>query len=120
MRIRREFRFEASHQLPRHPGVCSRLHGHSYRMTVEVEGPVDPETGMVLDFDELDRLVRGEVLFQIDHRHWNDVLENPTAEGIALWLWRRLRPHLPGLVRLELVEMDGASVVYQGEHEEGA
>lgn len=120
MKIRREFRFESSHQLPRHPGACARLHGHSYRLTVEVEGPVDAESGMVLDFDELDRLINSHLLAQVDHRHLNDLLENPTAEWIAIWIWRRLKPRLPGLARLELKEMEGAWVVYQGEHEEGA
>lgn len=120
MILRREYRFEASHVLPRHPGRCSRLHGHSYRLIVTLSGPIEPQQGMVLDFEDLDAIVRDEVLERLDHRHLNDLLENPTAEWIAVWIWRALRPGLPGLESVELFEVEGASVVYSGEHEEGA
>ncbi|MBP7146741.1 MAG: 6-carboxytetrahydropterin synthase QueD [Acidobacteria bacterium] len=118
MKIRREYRFEASHVLPRHPGACRRLHGHSYRFIVELQGPIDPGQGMVLDFGDLDGIVRAEVLERVDHRHWNDILENPTAEWIAVWIWRQLAPRVPGLASIELFEIEGASVLYAGEHED--
>lgn len=120
MIVRREYRFEASHQLPRHPGRCRRLHGHSYRFVVDVEGPIEPEQGMVVDFGDLDRIVAEHALSRLDHHHLNEFIENPTAEWIAVWIWRTLTPHLPGLRRLELFEMDGASVVYRGEDPGGA
>jgi 6-pyruvoyltetrahydropterin/6-carboxytetrahydropterin synthase len=47
------------------------------------------------------------------------VIENPTAEWIAIWIWRQLRPALEGLVSVELFEVEGASAVYRGEHERG-
>lgn len=115
MIIRREYRFEASHQLTRHPGRCQRLHGHSYRFLVDVEGPIERDQEMVLDFEDLDRIVGEEVLARLDHYHLNDVIDYPTAEWIAVWIWRALAPRLPGLRRVELFEMDGASVIYRGE-----
>lgn len=118
MILRREYRFEASHILPRHPGRCQRLHGHSYRFVVEIEGPIDPEQGMVLDFGELDQLVARLVLRRVDHCHLNDLLENPTAEWITVWIWRALKPDAPGLRSVELFEIDGASCLYRGEREE--
>ncbi|RMG43876.1 MAG: 6-carboxytetrahydropterin synthase QueD [Acidobacteria bacterium] len=120
MLLRRTYGFEASHVLPRHPGRCRNLHGHSYRFTVEVEGEIDPEQGMVIDFGELDAVVTERVLKRLDHAHLNDVLENPTAEWIAVHLWRELRPALPGLRAVELYETEGAAVVYRGELEGGA
>lgn len=118
MILRREYRFEASHVLPRHPGKCQRLHGHSYRFLVEIEGPIEPDQGMVLDFGDLDALVDGAVLAKCDHYHLNDFIPNPTAEWIAVWIWRALAPALPGLRAVELFEVEGASCLYRGEHEE--
>jgi 6-pyruvoyltetrahydropterin/6-carboxytetrahydropterin synthase len=117
MITRREFRFEASHILPDHPGKCRFLHGHSYRFRVSIDTPVRRETGMTLDFDEIDRSVTTAVLDVLDHHHLNDVLPNPTAELIAVWIWEALRDELPGLVEIELWEIEDCSVVYRGEKE---
>ena len=50
MIVRRSFDFEAAHQLPHHPGKCRELHGHSYRLVVSVNRPVDGHSGMAIDF----------------------------------------------------------------------
>lgn len=114
MRVRRTFTFEAAHSLPRHHGRCRGLHGHSYALTVTVEGDVEPESGMVLDFDDLGMTVGRVVLDRLDHRCLNDLVENPTAENLAAWIWGRLRESLPGLVEVELAETRDCSVVYRG------
>lgn len=67
--ISKEFRFEASHVLPLHPGACSRLHGHSWVLKVTVDGEVDRETGFVVDFGELRACVMGNVIDLVDHQH---------------------------------------------------
>lgn len=56
MKVAKRFRWEAAHRLPWHEGQCRNLHGHSYRMFVELEGPVSPK-GMVMDFQEIKRMV---------------------------------------------------------------
>ncbi len=56
MKIAKQFRWEAAHRLPRHEGPCRNLHGHSYRMTVELEGDPDAH-GMLMDFQHLKRLL---------------------------------------------------------------
>ena len=114
MKVRRRFGFEAAHRLPRHPGKCRELHGHSYVLTVTVERPVDEASGMVLDFAELGDVVRREVVAQVDHRCLNDLLENPTAERMAEWAWERLVGVLPGLDEVELHETRDCSVVHRG------
>lgn len=114
MLIRKQFAFEAAHVLPYHQGKCSRLHGHSYRLDVSVDGPLQsegPATGMVVDFDELARVVRTSVIDALDHRHLNDTIDNPTSENIAVWIWRRLAPQLPGLCELTLWETATACAV---------
>lgn len=67
--IFKTFSFEASHVLPKHPGHCSRLHGHSWKLTVGVSGPVDPETGFVVDYGLLSETVKAHVIMRVDHQH---------------------------------------------------
>jgi 6-pyruvoyltetrahydropterin/6-carboxytetrahydropterin synthase len=112
-----EFRFEASHQLRRDDwsdaendavfGNCARLHGHSYRLVVTLRGPIDPATGMVLNFRDLKRLVRERVVNRLDHQHLNEVVGGlTTAENLLYWIADQLLGSLPTdlLARLELWE----------------
>ena len=115
MRVRRRFDFEAAHVLPNHPGKCSRLHGHSYALHVTVNRPVDPASGLAIDFSELKAIVRREVVDLLDHRYVNDLIENPSAENMSVWIWGRLITALPGLEEIELHETRNCSVVYRGE-----
>lgn len=114
MQIRKHFRFEAAHALPQHPGKCARMHGHSYRLEVAIAGPIrrdGPARGMVEDFDALEAIVTSEIVDSLDHRTLNDLIENPTAEEILLWIWRRLEPALPSLDELVLWETATACAV---------
>jgi 6-pyruvoyltetrahydropterin/6-carboxytetrahydropterin synthase len=114
MRIHKQFHFEAAHVLPHHPGKCGRLHGHSYRLDVAVDGPLQtsgPAAGMVEDFDVIAGVVRREVVGVLDHSSLNDVLENPTSELTALWIWERLAKLLPGLSEVVLWETATACAV---------
>ena len=118
MQIRKQFAFEAAHVLPHHTGKCSRLHGHSYRLDVTIEGPLQddgPATGMVVDFDELSRIVRAGIIEPLDHRFLNDIIENPTSENLARWLWLRLKPELPALSSIVVKETCTSGCIYTGE-----
>lgn len=112
--MRRRFDFEAAHELPNHPGKCRQLHGHSYRLVVSVDRPVEPNSGMAIDFSDLKQVVRAEVVDRLDHRYLNDLIENPTAEVLARWIWERLSVPLDGLCEIELHETRNCSVVYRG------
>ncbi len=114
MRLEVEFTFAAAHRLPRYDGPCSRVHGHNYRFLVAVEGEVSPESGMIADFGEMKRIVGEQVLARVDHRSMNDVLENPTAENIARWIWESLEGRLAGLAEVRLYEIPDSCVVYRG------
>jgi 6-pyruvoyltetrahydropterin/6-carboxytetrahydropterin synthase len=90
------------------------MHGHSYRLEVVIVGPLQtrgPATGMVEDFDTIDRIARERVIDRIDHQTLNDLIENPTAENILLWIWKHLSPHLEGLEELVLWETPSACAV---------
>ncbi len=103
--IYKEFGFEAAHRLPsappEHPNA--RIHGHSFRVRVTIAGDPDPETGVILHFEEVEKAL-AEVKHQLDHRYLNDIegLEMPTLEQIAKWIWTRIEGRLPGLVEVRL------------------
>jgi len=65
MKIAKEFRWEMGHRLPEHFGKCKNIHGHSYKMIVELEGEVN-EKGLVLDFYDLENIVE-PIIDKLDH-----------------------------------------------------
>ncbi len=117
MKISQAFRFEAAHSLPGvAPGHrCRQLHGHSYRVELRLEGPVDPHTGFVADFFAIEKAFR-PLLAALDHRYLNDIegLENPTAENIAIWIWERVRKALPQLASVMVFETPDCWAEYDG------
>lgn len=111
-RITRAFSFDAAHQLPWHPGKCQRLHGHTYRLEVSVEGPVGTH-GIVWDFADLDALVSSQVIDRFDHRYLNDLMDNPTAELLATDIWKTLESSAPAglaIAHLKLWETADSAV----------
>ena len=104
MRIYKDFRFEAAHYLPGEiASINSRIHGHSFRARVTIDGRMDPSTGCVFHFGELTRAI-AEAREALDHRLLNEVegLATPTLEHIAVWLWNRLQNRVPGLAEIEV------------------
>jgi 6-pyruvoyltetrahydropterin/6-carboxytetrahydropterin synthase len=117
VRLTREFTFEAAHLLPKAPEghKCRRLHGHSFRVEVTVEGPVDPGTGWFLDYGDIKSAVN-PILDELDHRYLNEIpgLENATSELLCAWIWERLKPPLPSLARVVVHETCEARCEYEG------
>lgn len=117
MEIFKEFSIEAAHWLPNVPEghKCRRLHGHSFRIEICVEGPLDETLGWVMDFADLKEAFR-PIEDQLDHRCLNDVagLENPTSENLARWIWSRLKSELPALCRVTVRETCTTGCVYRG------
>jgi 6-pyruvoyltetrahydropterin/6-carboxytetrahydropterin synthase len=116
--IYKEFSIEAAHRLPHVPEghKCARLHGHSFHVTLYVEGPLDPQLGWVIDFADIKTAFR-PVFDRLDHRYLNEVpgLENPTSENVARWIWRELKPALPLLARIQIRETCTSGCQYRGE-----
>ena len=117
MQLFKKFTFDAAHFLPNVPEghKCREIHGHTYQLTVVLEGTPDANLGWVLDFADLKRAIE-PVIQQVDHKFLNQVpgLENPTCEYIAIWLWNQLKPVLPLLSKIELYETPTSGVVYDG------
>lgn len=91
MKIAKEFRWEMGHRLPNHDGQCRNVHGHSYRMVVEVEGEIDPETGMIIDFADISKKVKPLVaeldhcfLCQEDDQEVRDLLESMDMKRVYI------------------------------------
>jgi len=116
-RLTKEFFFEAAHTLPHVPEghPCHRMHGHSYRVEIAVEGPVDPQMGWVYDHSKISE-VMNPIVDSLDHRYLNEItgLENPTAEAICGWLWKRLEPICPGLSEIVIQETPRARCTFRG------
>ena len=116
MKIFKEFTFEAAHKLPLVPSdhKCFRLHGHSFRVRVYLDGPVN-EIGWVMDFSELKKIC-APFIKQLDHSYLNkiDGLENPTSENIAIWLWEKLKNSLQDLSSITVMETCNAGCEYSG------
>ena len=118
MRIYKEFRFEAAHFLPTAPvgSPNARVHGHSFRARVTIDGVPRADTGYVFHFDELAQTM-AEAQDALDHRLLNEVegLEAPTLERIAIWLWNHLQNRVPGLAEIEIArDSCGEGAVYNG------
>ena len=70
-------------------------YGHNYRLEVAVEGSIDPETSMIVNLTDLDRILKEEVDLPLDHKNLNRDVSDfaqvpPTAENLAAWVWKKL------------------------------
>ena len=104
MKVIKKFTFDAAHHLPNYNGKCKQLHGHTYHLEVIVEGTVNPDTGMIVDFSLLKHIVISKALDYLDHKLLNDVIPNPTAENTAVWIHDKISKHIGGVITLRLWE----------------
>jgi len=98
---------DSSHVIPNHPGKCARLHGHTYRFQVWISGPVDPNTGFLVDFFHVK-----EEIDSWDHRHLNDEVDFvPTAELLAAEMRRRILARVLAATHIDDARADEVGVV---------
>lgn len=117
MLIYKQFTFDSAHFLPNVPDghKCREMHGHTYHLTLYIEGTVLDQEGWVLDFGDIKALMK-PVLDTLDHHFLNNIpgLENPTAELLSVWIWNQVKRGLPALKRVELKETPTSGVIYEG------
>ncbi len=89
MLVTKVFTFDSAHALTQYHGKCERLHGHTYKLEVTVEGEVKDD-GMVMDFVQLKDVVKRDVIDKLDHQNLNDLFENPSSELLAKWIWEKV------------------------------
>jgi 6-pyruvoyltetrahydropterin/6-carboxytetrahydropterin synthase len=114
--LSKTYRIEAAHRLPMVDAghKCSRLHGHSFQVTLRIGGDVDPNRGWIIDFGEIDEAWK-PIHDAIDHRYLNEIpgLENPTSEILARWIFDRITLTRGRLVAVTIAETcDAACTVY--------
>ena len=114
----KEFEFDAAHNLVNYHGKCEKLHGHTYKLVVKLEGEPDEE-GMVFDFVELKNLVNEKIIKEFDHAYLNNIIPQPTAENIAIYTWNKLKAHInrdnSKLYEVQVWETKTSGIVYRGE-----
>ena len=114
--VRVSRQFDSAHFLRNYEGKCANLHGHTWTVIVYVKRPELDSIGISIDFQEvknaLDPLVR-----EVDHHLFNDFepfksQENPSAENIARWFFRRLKSQVPDVHSVEVYETPSSSITY--------
>lgn len=115
-RITKSFTFDAAHWLPEVPEghKCGRLHGHTYKVILGLEGELDARLGWVQDFGEVSWAFQ-PMLEAMDHHCLNEIegLENPTAEVMAVWIFENLKKRLPLLADVTVCETPTAEALYR-------
>ena len=114
--------FAAAHLLRDYPGECSRLHGHNWKVEVELIATALDEVGMGMDFKAIKAAAKA-IIARLDHHHLNEIPPfdeiNPTAENIAAYLYRELAHSLKGphtrIGAVTLWETERACVRYSEE-----
>lgn len=107
--ISKDFTFAAAHRIPDHPGKCRHLHGHNYKVRVQLTATELDELGMVIDFAHLKRMMK-EVTGRFDHRVLNEIppfdQQNPTAELVSEYVFHGIQERLEDdRVRVRRVEV---------------
>ena len=115
--------FASAHTLRDYPGACSRMHGHNWKVELEVVATQLDSIGMGVDFKVMKRAAR-EVGDELDHRYLNDLEPfkniNPTAENIAAYMYREISARLNSdrikVTAITLWETERACVRYSEEN----
>ena len=111
-------RFESARKLTKVPKEhpCSNLYGLAFKLEIHVEGNVNPETGFVIDFSEIENYFE-PLKKKLDHNYLNDIkgLENPTSEVLIEWIWNNLKPDIRNwITKLVLWENEVSRVEFSG------
>jgi len=107
-----KFDFAASHFLTDYHGKCENLHGHNYILIVSIKNALKKDV-MVINFKQIKKIVNKKVIEKLDHKHLNDIFENPSLENVTSWIWEQLKSELP-LKKLTLYENERCFCEFEG------
>ena len=103
--IEKDFQFEAAHYFGHDDAndLFKKIHGHSFKGTVRIEGNAQEEKGWIRDLWKIEQIIT-ETIAPLDHALLDEIegVEQPALEQIALWIFARLEPRLPGLSCVEV------------------
>lgn len=110
--VGKTFKFDAAHHLMNYEGACERTHGHTYKLEVKLYGPINRDTGMVIDYRNLKDIVNKYIIDTFDHTDINPTMDcNPTAENMVYFIWEKLEKEglVKGLAEITLWETETSS-----------
>ena len=120
MILTRKYSFQAARKLtkiePEH--ICANLHGHTFQVTIKIEGDLNPENDFVVDFFDFDKIFNTLIFDKLDHQYLNDIegLSSPTTENVAIWIWKHLIGSVLGmLIEVSVFENDLYGCTYKGD-----
>jgi 6-pyruvoyltetrahydropterin/6-carboxytetrahydropterin synthase len=141
IRVTKEFDFEMAHALWKYDGACRNIHGHSYKLYVTLLGvpnpdPGDPKFGMVIDFKDLKKMVKGPIVDYFDHslvvyrEAEGEILTTirqmyekvhvfdfqPTCENLVVFIVKSIRETLPAGIELQAVKLYETATSYAEWH----
>jgi len=106
--ITKRFEFETAHFLPDYKGKCALIHGHSFKLEIEISkcpSSYKNYSSFIMDFGDLKKIVNECIIEQLDHKFLNDMFEIPTCETLVLWIQKKLfLIFQEGLERIRLYE----------------
>ncbi|PIS20971.1 6-carboxytetrahydropterin synthase QueD [candidate division WWE3 bacterium CG08_land_8_20_14_0_20_43_13] len=116
--LTKEVYFSAAHKLNNYKGKCASLHGHTYKLQITVSGSIK-QSGMVVDFNEIHKIIENTVTCKLDHSYLNDFFKQPTAENMVIWIWNQIANACKGLEitleEIKLWETPTSFASYRGE-----
>ena len=117
-RILVENSFSAAHFIQKYKGPCGDLHGHTWKVQVEVKTTETNKLGISIDFKDL-KAITESVIKKLDHQHINQISpfdkQNPTAENLSKYIYFEIEKKLPGSIKMSGVtvwESDSTGVLY--------
>lgn len=113
--ITKIFEFAAAHHLPHHKGKCLNIHGHSYRLEITITGSIQKEgraRGMIIDFGNFKKIVKNNILSELDHCNLNTLFDNPTAEIMVNAIAKQIQLHLGKSINVAKVRLWETSTSY--------
>ena len=119
MILTRKYTLQAARKLtkidPEH--ICANLHGHTFYVTITIEGKINSENDFVMDFFDIDKIFNKFIFNKIDHQYLNDLkdLNSPTTENIAIWIWKQLINPLNQLIEVSVFENNLYGCTYKGD-----
>ena len=113
--LKQHFQIESARFLPHLPKdhPCSRMHGHSFKIILTLQGPLDERIGWVMDYHQISEVMQ-PLLKELDHRVLNEVagLENPTSELLAKWIFERGSKEISMLRSVTIMETPFTECTY--------
>ena len=119
MILTRKYTFQAARKLTKidKDHICANLHGHTFHVTIKIQGPLNSENDFVMDFFDIDKIFNKSIFEKLDHKYLNNIegLSSPTTEKLAKWIWNNLIDNLNILYEVSIFENDLYGFTYRGD-----